>query len=454
MSPAQTVSKVFAFRQGADSAYGPLYVTPAQGRDGDLYGTTAGDRYPTNLGDIFRVSTSGVGTTLYNFSGTAESYPSYGLILATDGNFYGTVGGGSANLGALFRITPDGVYTVVYNFQGLDDGAYPAYSPIQASDGNLYGAAGGVYGQNDGTIYKYSAAGSITTVFALSADGTQGNYFSSPPIQGADSNLYATTSEGGAFGCGTILKLNTAGVLLQQYDFRCKKYGASPTGLMQASDGNFYGTTQEGGINTTGCYAGCGTVFKMTQSGVVTLLHKFGNSHDYDGAYPLSGLVEGTDGNLYGSTEDGGYSEGRDGTLYMITTSGTETVLGHFYSGDPAGHTPFGSLMQHTNGKFYGTTYEGGLLSGGTVYSLDMGLGPFITFVQATGKIGQTAQILGQGLTGTTSVTFNGVSAASFAVNSDTSMTAVVPAGATTGAVVVITPSGTLTSNRSFRVSQ
>ncbi len=243
-------------------------------------------------------------------------------------------------------------------------------------------------------------------------------------------------------------------MLLQQYDFRCKKYGASPTGLMQASDGNFYGTTQEGGINTTGCYAGCGTVFKMTQSGVVTLLHKFGNSHDYDGAYPLSGLVEGTDGNLYGSTEDGGYSEGRDGTLYMITTSGTETVLGHFYSGDPAGHTPFGSLMQHTNGKFYGTTYEGGLLSGGTVYSLDMGLGPFITFVQATGKVGGTAQILGQGLTGTTSVTFNGVSAASFAVNSDTSMTAVVPAGATTGAVVVITPSGTLTSNRSFRVSQ
>ena len=121
------------------------------------------------------------------------------------------MGGGSANLGALFRITPDGVYTVVYNFQGLDDGTYPAYSPIQASDGNLYGAAGGVYGQNDGTIYKYSAAGSITTVFALSADGTQGTYFSSPPIQGADSNLYATTSEGGAFGCGTILKLNTAG---------------------------------------------------------------------------------------------------------------------------------------------------------------------------------------------------------------------------------------------------
>ncbi len=126
MSPAQTVSKVFAFRQGADSAYGPLYVTPAQGRDGDLYGTTAGDRYPTNLGDIFRVSTSGVGTTLYNFSGTAESYPYYGLILATDGNFYGTVTGGSANMGALFRITPDGVYAVVYNFQGLDDGAYPS----------------------------------------------------------------------------------------------------------------------------------------------------------------------------------------------------------------------------------------------------------------------------------------------------------------------------------------
>ncbi len=207
ISPAQAVSKVFAFRFGADSAYGPIYVTPAQGRDGDLYGTTAGDFYPTNLGDIFRVSTNGVGTTLYNFSGTTESYPSYGLILATDGNFYGAVRGGRPNMGALFRITPDGVYTAVYNFQGLDDGAYPSYSPMQASDGNLYGSTSGVYGQNDGTIYKYSAAGSVTTIFALNMDGTQGIYFNSPLIQGADSNLYATTLFGGAYGCGTILKL-------------------------------------------------------------------------------------------------------------------------------------------------------------------------------------------------------------------------------------------------------
>jgi len=109
--------------------------------------------------------------------------------------------------------------------------------------------------------------------------------------------------------------------------------------------------------------------------------------------------------------------------------------------------------MQHTNGRFYGLANVGGTDDNRTMYTLDMGLVPFVAFVRATGRVGQLAEILGQGLTGTTSVTFNGV-AANFTVRSDTFMTAVVPAGATTGPILVTTPSGTLTSNVSFRVGQ
>jgi hypothetical protein len=99
------------------------------------------------------------------------------------------------------------------------------------------------------------------------------------------------------------------------------------------------------------------------------------------------------------------------------------------------------------------SSWQAGTHNEGFLYSVNMSLGPFVAFVYPGGKIGNTAEILGQGLTGTTSVTFNDLAATSFSVVSDTYITAVVPTGATTGAVVVTTPGGTLTSNVSFRVS-
>jgi uncharacterized repeat protein (TIGR03803 family) len=135
-----------------------------------------------------------------------------------------------------------------------------------------------------------------------------------------------------------------------------------------------------------------------------------------------------------------------------MTTGGTFTLLYIFDS--PTGKYPLGALTQHTSGRFYGTAYQGGAEGYGTVFSLDMGLGPFVTVVQPTAAVGGTAQILGQGLTGTTSVTFNGIAATSFKVVTDTYMTAVVPTGATTGKLVVTTPSGPLTSNVNFRIIQ
>ncbi len=373
--------------------------------------------------------------------------------MATDGDFYGVAYGGSAGFGALYRITPKGNYKVVYNFRDVGDGANPLYAPIQASDGSLYGITEGDIVNTQPTIYKYSAAGTVTTVFTLPADGSEGKFFGSPVLQADDSNLYVTTASGGRYDCGTILKVTTAGVLLGQYNFYCKQYGGLPNGrLIQAADGNLYGETFDGGYDSRHCYGGCGTIYRMTPDGTVTLIYEFKQTFWWDSAVPEGGLLQGTDGNLYGVSAAGG-GQKPYGTIYMMSTGGAETILDYLDYSSREGHNPSNPFMQHTNGKFYSTMLDGGVHGAGTVYSLDMGLSPFITFVQPTGKVGGTAQILGQGFTGTSNVTFNGIPASRFFVNSDTSMTAVVPEGATSGRVVVVTPTGTLTSNVDYRIS-
>jgi uncharacterized repeat protein (TIGR03803 family) len=239
--------------------------------------------------------------------------------------------------------------------------------------------------------------------------------------------------------------VSQSGTLRHTFSFNCTSDGevAYPP-IVQASDGNFYGTTLQAGSTSSG-----GTIYELSTTGLFSVLYDFG-SDTTAGETPTAGLTQATDGNLYGSTTAGG--EFGVGTIFQLTPDHSYTAIYNFAnSGDGSNSS---TLMQHTNGKLYGTTTYGGAFGLGTVYSLDMGLGPFVTFVRPTGKVGQTAQILGQGLTGSTGVTFNGVPATSFSVMSDTYMTAVVPPGATTGPVVVTTPSGPLTSNVSFRISQ
>jgi len=167
------------------------------------------------------------------------------------------------------------------------------------------------------------------------------------------------------------------------------------------------------------------------------------------GVYP-SGLVQGTDGNLYGATcgENGGGAGGSYGTLFELTLDGTETTLHSFNGKD--GSCPQG-LMQATNGKFYGTTQSGGADGDGTVFRLDVGLGPFVKTVLTSGSVGARVVILGTDLTGTTGVSFNGT-AATFKIASATSIVTSVPEGGTSGTVTVTTPTGTLTSNVAFTI--
>ena len=441
-SLAQTVTDFYSFT-GTESSALPQHVTPAQGRDGKLYGTTSGQG-GTNYGTIFTVSTSRRFRQLHTFDSTDGSQPGGGIVLASDGNFYGTAfSGGSAGFGLLFRISSSGVYTVLHEFAGGADGAAPAAPPIAGSDGTLYGTT---YGNAaiGSTIYKYTrSTASLTTLYQF--DQAHGSGVIPPLVQGADGNLYGAAYQGGANNCGTIFKVTTSGTLLWYYSFLCTPSGANPVGpLIQGSDGSFYGTTSAGGNR------GVGTVFKLDQGGNVSILYNFQSffGGGADGSTPFAGLVQATDGNLYGSTTAAGSQN--LGTLFQITTAGAYKLLYSFNG--KAGSGPEAAPVQHTNGMLYGTALQGGKFGFGTVYRLDMGLAPFVALVRYGGKVGSTAQILGQGLTGTTSVTFNGVASNNVHVFSDTLLTAVVPFGATTGPVVVTTPTGALTSNKNFAV--
>jgi uncharacterized repeat protein (TIGR03803 family) len=444
MSFSQAVNEVFSFSNTHSSA-GPEAVVPIQGHDGAIYGTTSGYGHLLTDGAVFRIAAGGTFSALHTFSGTDGQDPVAGLTLGMDGNFYGTAAaGGRSGKGVLFKVAPSGAYTVLYEFTGGSDGANPFAQPIQASDGNFYGTT--QQGSNNaGTVYRYSpSTGAFATIFALNADESDGTEIKSSLIEGSDGNLYGVASYGGSFTGGTLFELNRSGTLLQLYNFPGGTGGSAPFGnLVQASDGSFYGTTAGGGISDYG------TVFRMS-GGAVSILYSFAGPPN-DGEGPFSGLVEGTDGNLYGTTYGGGAGN-QSGTIYQINPTGQYRNLYSFFS--KMGRYPVGGLSQHTNGKFYGTAFNGGTYGEGSLYSLNMGLGPFIALVRYTGRIGQPVQILGQGLTGATAVTVNGVAAASFKVVSDTYMTAVVPTGATTGPVVVTTATGTLTSNHSFRIVQ
>jgi uncharacterized repeat protein (TIGR03803 family) len=458
---------------GANGA-GPYVMSLVQGTDGDFYGTTyQGSAYESGV--VFKVTPGGTRTTLHLFCSQPNcpdgKFPYVGLLLAADGNLYGTTNVGGIFLcgcGTIFKFSPGHQFTTVYSFHGGLDGSEPFAPLIQAADGSFYGTTdgGGAYGY--GTIFKISTSGVLNTLHSFSCRycGPGGAL-----VQGQDGNFYGTAG-GGPNGVGTIFEITPNGSFNTLYTFcsqpKCID-GVGPQGLLLASDGNFYGTTVDGGANNCGPaqFVGCGTVFKVTPNGELTTLYTFcAQPNCADGATPWAGLIQATDGALYGTTSEGGNPcmprpalhpwelrlQGC-GTIFRITLAGSLTTL-HSFDLAADGFNPVGGLLQATNGNFYGTTELGGNAGDyGTVFSLDMGLGPFVAFVRGSGEVGQTGGILGQGFTGTTSVSLNGIPA-SFTVVSDTFIKATVPPGATTGFVTVVTPTGMLTSNVPFRVLQ
>jgi len=452
--PAQTFKTLDSF-DNADGA--APWATLVQGSDGSLFGTTqngGNTACALGCGTIFQITSNGT-LTMFSFDATNGSDPYAGLVQTADGDFYGVTstggtgnGGGlcATNCGTVFKITPGGKLTTLHNFDWTD-GASPTGTLIQATDGNIYGTTqiGGASGS--GSIFKMTSSGTFTTLYSFTG-GADGALPVAGLIQATDENLYGTTWGYGDHNQndGTVFKITLSGTLTTLHSFELTD-GALPfAGLVQATDGDFYGATEEGGTYNYG------TIFKMTPKGKLTTLHSF--SGGTDGDTPISTLIQATDGNFYGTTSyDGAHPN--FGTVFAITPSGNLTTLHNFDSTD--GSYPYAGLVQATSGGFYGATFAGGSSSAcefgcGTVFSLSVGLGPFVKTVPAAGKVGAAERILGTNLTGATSVTFNGT-AAVFTVGSASEITTTVPAGATTGTVQVVTLSGTaLSSNAPFRV--
>jgi uncharacterized repeat protein (TIGR03803 family) len=408
-----------------------------QGRDGNLY-TTSNDGGTDNAGAVFKVTPAGQVSVLYSFDGVTGALPSSGLTLGTDGNFYGTTfENGPSNYGTVFKITAKGKLTVLHAFDN-SDGSAPWAAPVEDTDGAFYGTTEDGGSANCGTVYRVTAGGTFKTLYSF--DGTYGCQPLAPLVLGNDGNFYGTALQGGSNPTlGTIFKITPAGAITLLHSFD-GTHGFSPYApLMQASDGNFYGTTVNGGNNE-------GVVFEMSPAGAFTDLFDF--DPNTDGAEPFSALVQGTNGILYGTTVYGGTFN--FGTIYSIPLgSGSLSIL-YSFDGTSA-RAPGTPLTQHTNGTFYSDSAWGGSDDLGTFYSLNAGLSPFVRLVTTSGKVGATVEMLGQGFTGTTAVSFNGV-AATFHVVSQTYLTATVPTGATNGFITVKRPSGVLKSNQVFRI--
>lgn len=462
-SSAQTFTTLAALTS-AESAIGP----PVQGFDGNFYGLSIGSgncnfgSFGIYCGAFYQLTPSGGLTTLFTFTCEQTGIcpdgddPTPALALGTDGNFYGTTGG------TVFKITPAGVLTTIYDFcskPNCADGFGPGAALVQGSDGNFYGTT--QYGGNGdlapgsdgfGTVFKITPAGDLTTLYRFCPkpgcyDGVRPI---TPLIQAANGNFYGATNWGGTHseswcatyfykGCGTVFEITPQGKLTTIYDFCAEANCADPSGvegLTQASNGNFYGVDGAGGANSYGF------VFELTPGGKLTNLYSFcapvGGC--LDGFSPNTPLVLGSNGSFF-DTMFGGADNW--GTAFEFTLPASLTEL-HVFQDSSDGALVKG-MIQSTNGQFYGVTET-------SAFSISIGLKPFVETLPVAGVVGADVVILGNALTGTSSVTFNGKSA-SFTVLSDTEITASVPRDATTGTVKVVTPSATLDSNVEFRVA-
>jgi uncharacterized repeat protein (TIGR03803 family) len=468
--PAPTFAVVHSFDY-TDGAY--PYAGLVQGTDGRLYGTTFGGGCGKGgegegCGTVFKMTPGGALTSLYTFCSqggnecTDGLFPYAGLVQGADGKFYGTTSNGGGGYdddnGTVFSITPGGKLTTLYTFcsqggENCTDGSGPGGPLVQGVDGNFYGTTGAGGTNNYGTVFKITPSGALTTLHSFCSQGqppkcTDGLGPVAGLVLASDGKFYGTTGGGGAYGYGIVYSITPGATLTMLYSFcsltKCADGVQPKAGLVQGTDGNFYGTNDD-------------TVFKITPSGELTTLYTFctGGPPCPDGLDPEAGLVEGTDGNFYGTTESGGNNNGECGigcgTIFRITPNGELTNLYDFCSQSKCrdGEEPYPGLVQDTNGAFYGMAFGGS--DYGVVFSLSVGLRPFIETEPAFGKEGKQVKILGTDLTSATSVTFNGA-AATFTVVSSSEITTTVPAGASSGRVEVRGPRGTLSSNVPFRV--
>lgn len=373
---AQTYQALLKF--GPKSGKNPN--TLALGSDGNMYGTTSNggesNAFRPGQGTVFSVTPSGeVKTGLYIFCiGPGSPYNCSdgagpeGVTQGTDGNLYGTTNKGGANDGGtVFQLTPGNVLTTLYSFcseANCTDGTLPLARVVEGTDGNFYGTTSYGGTNNAGTFFRVSSAGAFTTLYSFCAQTHCADGETPGALTlGNDGNFYGTTFVGGANGNGTVFQITPTGTLTTLHSF-CSEGGCAdgwqPTSLIQGIDGNFYGTTNTGGANNGG------TAFQLTPAGVLTPLYSFCSATNCaDGKGPNS-LGEDSSGNIYGASTAGGFVSAKwpsgCGTLFSLTLNGVLTTLYDFCT--ETGVSQNGAypdaVVQIANGSFYGTTLLGG----------------------------------------------------------------------------------------------
>jgi uncharacterized repeat protein (TIGR03803 family) len=302
-------------------------------------------------------------TVLHNFAGANGpdgAAPYAGLMMDSSHNLYGTTESGGFNgSGTVFKIDSKGNESVLHNFSG-NDGADPDAGLIMDSSGNLYGTTSFGGSSQAGTVFKLTPGGLETVL--LSMNGNVGIYPFAGLVKDSQGNLYGAASSDGtsSCNCGTVFKLDSSGNGVVFHNFAGSDGEFPLAGLIMDSQGNLYGTTPNGGAS------GAGTVFKLDSTGNATVLHSFVPSTD--GGYPESGLIMDSAGNLYGTTSYRG-SSANGGTVFKVDPSGHLTVL-HVFSGND-GLNPFAGLVMDSSGNLYGTTAYGGSNGAGTVFKID-----------------------------------------------------------------------------------
>jgi uncharacterized repeat protein (TIGR03803 family) len=446
---AQTPTVLHAFPLATTDACEPE-DNIVQGRDGNMYGI--GVSCGTASGAVYKISTTGAESVLFNFPSTWSSCFS-GLTLGSDGNFYGTCFTTPTGNGSIFQLTPAGVFTDKYDFTGANGDTEPVYGPIQATDGNFYGVTGD-YPFSCGNVYKLTAAGVYTNLHTFSGSdcGPASSLF-----QASDGNLYGTLyacAINSGVGNGCVYKISTAGILKEIFGFTSSTGQQPCTGVIQAKNGNLYGATQSGAANNFG------SIYKLTTAGVFTDLHDFNNTTDASCGDNVGrttvNLLQVTDGNFYGVNGIGGPSGA--GSIYKLTSA---NVFTDFLFPNPPpvdGSGPLTTLLQNTNGLAYGTTASGGPTScnpcQGVFFSVATGDAAFVNLEPTEKKrnVGARVGLFGQGFSSASVVRFGGVAATKVTRSGTTYLTAVVPVGAHTGAVTVTTGTTTLTSSQTFKV--
>jgi uncharacterized repeat protein (TIGR03803 family) len=370
---AGNLKVLYSFTGGADG------MTPVAGvtRDasGNLYGTTLYGAYPYS-GTVFELTKSEKLKVLYAFDGGSDgASPEGGVIRDAKGTLYGTTSYTKSygyGYGTVYKVSKSGEHTVLYTFSGGADGAGPQSALIPDRGGNLYGttefggdlSCGAPYGC--GVVFRLSKTGQENVLYAFHG-GSDGASPVAALVADAQGNLYGTASSGGdaICNCGVVFKLATSGQETVLYAFKGGADGAFPdANLIRDGEGALYGTTWSGGDTNCDTGLGCGVVFKVRKNGRESILHRFAGGNDGIGA--VSGLVEDSKGNLYGTTRDGGkYSSG---TVFKLSQAGKETVLHTFDGKDGAG--PQAGLIRDKAGTLYGTTTHGGDFSVGTIYKL------------------------------------------------------------------------------------